>query len=105
MEAKSRILKAKYIEKIIDNREIFSFANPDQIMRAMDIFSSDCYRLMLHDLGSQLTESIFKAWNTAVILTCHLARVTYTYIVKNPLERNFQSLRIRSDTQGSFNTS
>ena len=93
METNARILKAKYIEKTIDIRETFSFAHPEQIMRAMDIFSSDCYGLMLHDLGSQSTESIFKAWNTAVKLTWNVPRDTYTYIVENLLGRNFQSLR------------
>ena len=93
MEANARILKAKYIEKTIDIRETFSFAHPEQIMRALDIFSSDCYGLMLHDLGSQSSESVFKAWNTAVKLTWNVPRDTYTYIVENLLARNFNSLR------------
>ena len=81
METNARILKAKYIEKTIEIRETFSFAHPEQILRALDIFSSDCYGIMLHDLGSQTTESIFKAWNTAVKLTWDVPRNTYTYIV------------------------
>ena len=53
MESNARIMKAKYIEKTIDVRETFSFAHPEQILRALDIFTSDCYGLfMLQDLKS-----------------------------------------------------
>ena len=41
MESNARIMKAKYIEKTIDVRETFSFAHPEQILRALDIFTSD----------------------------------------------------------------
>ena len=93
MDTNARILKAKYIEKTIEIRETFSFAHPEQVLRALDIFSSDCYGLMLHDLASQATESIFKAWNTAVKLTWNVPRNTYTYVVENLLAKNFQPLR------------
>ena len=93
MENNAKIMKAKYIEKTLEIRETFSFAHPDQIIRAMEIFSSDCYGLMLHDLSSQSTESIFKCWNTAIKLIWNVPRSTYTYIVENLLAENFISLR------------
>ena len=62
-------------------------------MQRFVITRTYCYGVMLHDLGSQSTESIFKAWNTAVKLTWNVPRDTYTYIVENLLGRNFQSLR------------
>ena len=46
MDTNARILKAKYIEKTIEIRETFSFAHPEQVLRALDIFSSDCYGLV-----------------------------------------------------------
>ena len=93
METNAKIMRAKYIEKTLEIRETFSFAKPEQILRALDIFTSDCYGLMLHDLSSPSTESVFKSWNTAVKLTWNVPRSTYTYIVENLLARDFRTLR------------
>ena len=93
LEANARVMRAKYIEKTIEVRETFSFAHPEQVLRALDIFSSDCYGLMIHDLASPSTESIFKSWNTAVKLSWNVTRSTFTYIVENLLAKNFQTLR------------
>ena len=93
METNARVMKAKYIEKTLEISETFSFARPQQVLRVLDIFTSDCYGLMLHDLASPSTESIFKSWNTAVKLTWNVPRSTYTYIVENHLAKNCHTLR------------
>ena len=93
METNAKIMKAKYIDKTVENRDTFNFAHPAQVIRAMEIFSSDCYGLMLHDLSSPSSESIFKCWNTAIKLIWNVPRSTYTYIVENLLAINFQTLR------------
>ena len=76
MTANARIMRAKYIEKTIEIRDTFSFAHPEQALRVLDIFSSDCYGLLIQ-------ESIFKSWNTAVNLSRNVTRSTFTCIVEN----------------------
>ena len=89
MEKNASIMRAKYIDKTVEIREAFAFAQPDHILHAMDVFSSDCYGMMLHDLSSPSSEAIFKCWNTAVKLTWNVPRSTYTYLVENLLAKNF----------------
>ena len=93
MEKNASVMRAKFIDKSIEIRESFSFAHPDHVIKAMEVFSSDCYGMMLHDLGTPSSESIFKCWNTAVKLIWNVPRSTYTYLVENMLAKNFVTLR------------
>ena len=85
--------RARFIDKTVELREVFSFAQPSQVLRAVQIYASDCYGVMLYDLSSQSSESYFKAWNTWVKLTWGVPRSRYTYIVENTLAAGFTSLR------------
>ena len=85
LEHDAAVKRARFIDKTVELREVFSFALPSQVIRAVQIYASDCYGVMLYDLASQSSESYFKAWNTCVKLTWDVPRSTYTYIVENTL--------------------
>ena len=93
MDHDAAIKRAKFIDKTVELRETFSFAYPEQILRAVQVYASDCYGVMLYDLASQASESYYKAWNTLVKLTWNVPRSTYTYLVENALATDFVSLR------------
>ena len=93
MEQDAIVNKAKFIDKTVDVRETFSFAHPEQVMKAIHIYACDCYGTMLYDLSSQATESYFKAWNACVKLVWNLPRSTFTYLVEHVVAANFMSLR------------
>ena len=93
MDHDAVVSRARFISKTLDLRETFSFALPEQILRAVEVYASDCYGTMLYDLSSPACESYFKAWNTCVKLTWNVPRSTYTYIVEQVLAPNFVSLR------------
>ena len=93
MDHDAAIRRAKFIDKTLELRETFAFALPEQILKAVQIYASDCYGVMLSVLSSQASESYFKAWNTFVKLTWNVPRSTFTYIVENVLASNFDSLR------------
>ena len=93
MEDDAAVKRAKFIDKTVGLREAFSFAHPEQILRAVEVYASDCYGMMLYDLSSKATEAYFKAWNTCVKLSWNVPRSTYTYNVENVLAANFVSLR------------
>jgi hypothetical protein len=85
--------RASFIDKSSDIREGFNFAHPEQIMKAAQVYVSDCYGFMLYDLASQSSQSYLKSWNTFVKLAWEVPRDTYTYLVENVLAKNFVPLR------------
>ena len=93
MEQDARCKRAQFIDRTSDLREIFSFAHPEQIIKAGQVYASDVYGFMLYDLSSQASQSYMKSWNTFVKLAWNVPRSTYTYLVENCLAQNFVSLR------------
>ena len=85
--------RAKFIDRSVDIREQLSFAHPDQIIKAMEVYCCDGYGSMLWSLDSETAESYFKSWNTAVKLIYQVPRMTYTYLVEGLLARRHTSLR------------
>ena len=85
--------RAKFIAKSLEVRNQLSFADPQIILRALQIFCSDAYGSMLWDLGSDSAESFFKCWNTNVKLVFGLPRNTFTYLVEGFFASSFISLR------------
>ena len=68
MEKDCQIARAKFIDKNVQLREDISFANPDQILKAIQIYCSDAYGSMIWNLKSAASEQFFKCWNTTVKL-------------------------------------
>ena len=74
-------------------RDIFSFAHPDQILSAINLYCSHCYGSMLWDLSSEMAGQFFRAWSTAVKLAWEVPRSTHTYLVNHLLSVNHASFR------------
>ena len=82
MDQDARIKRAKFIDRSVDIRDQLSFAHPDQILKAIEVYCCDGYGSMLWSLSSDTAESYFKAWNTAVKLVYHVPRNSFTYLVE-----------------------
>jgi hypothetical protein len=93
MEKDCQRARAMYINKTVDIREQLSFANPKQIMQAIQVLSTDAYGSMLWDLGSAQAEQYFKCWNTCVKLVYAVPRSTFTYLVEGHFAAGQTSLR------------
>ena len=61
MDADSQRARGKFISSTIEVREKLSFARPEHIMNAIQIYCTDAYGSMLWDLGSTTSEQYFKA--------------------------------------------
>ena len=85
--------RAIFIKKTIEIREQLSFAQPSQIMQAIQVLCTDAYGSMIWDLSSDQAEQYFKSWNTCVKLTFGLPRNTFTYLVEGFLASDQTSLR------------
>ena len=80
MDVDCRRARAKFISKTVEVREQLSFANPKQILKAIQLYCSDAYGGMLWNLSSNVSEQFFKTWNTCVKLVYGLPRNTFTYL-------------------------
>ena len=85
--------RAGFIDRSVDIREQFFFAQPKQVLEMIQILCSDAYGSMLWDLQSNPAEQYFKCWNTAVKLVYGVPRSTYTYLVEGFLAKDEKSLR------------
>ena len=56
--------RAKFIAKTVDTRENFSFAQPDQELKMVQVLCCDGYGSMLWNLKGNAAEQLFKSWNT-----------------------------------------
>ena len=72
--ANSKIKRARFISKSVEIREQLASANPDQILKAVQVYCSDAYWSMLWQLDSEASEQFFKSWNTCVKLVHDIPR-------------------------------
>ena len=93
MDQDSKVKRAKFIDKTCELRETFSFAHPEIVIKAAQVYASDAYGFMLYDLTSNTSESFFSCWNTFVKLAWNVPRSTYTFVVDNLLASHFSSLK------------
>ena len=85
--------RAKFIDSSVEVRNQFSFAQPQQVLKMVQVLSCDAYGSMLWDLQSEPAEQLFKCWNTCVKLVYRVPRSTHTYMVEGFLASSQVSLR------------
>ena len=78
-----RTKKGQFIGTSTDIRESFSFAHPDQVLNAVNVYASHYYGAMLWDFSSDMCGQFFRTWNTCVKLSWDVPRSTHTYLVEN----------------------
>ena len=75
--------RGQFIGTSTDIRETFSFAHPDQVLNAVNIYASHFYGAMLWDFTSDICGQFYRSWNTCVKLAWDIPRSTHTYLVDN----------------------
>ena len=88
-----KVKKAQFISTSTDIRETFTFANPDQVLSAVNVYAGHFYGAMLWDFSSDMCGQVFRSWNTCVKLAWDCPRSTHTYIVDNLLATNHCSVK------------
>ena len=83
MEFDCRIKRAKFIDSSLEIRDTFSFAHPNQILTAVQMYSLHCYGSMLWDFGDESMGKFCRSWTTCVKLCNRVTRSTHTYFVEN----------------------
>ena len=85
--------RAKFINTSSDIIDIFRFAHPDQVLRAISLYCGHCYGSMLWDLSSELAGQFFISWKTSVKIAWRVPRGTHTYLVNHLFAINHSSFR------------
>ena len=88
-----KVKKARFFDTSTDIRETFSFANPDQVLSAINLYAGHFYGSMLWDFSSDMCGQLFKCWITCVKLVWDVPRSTHTYLVDNLLATNHLSVK------------
>ena len=55
MDYDSKVKRAKFINNSVDILDMFKFAHPDQVLRAINVYCGHCYGSMLWDLSSAVS--------------------------------------------------
>ena len=85
--------RARYIDNSLQIRETFSFAEPREILKSINVYCGDYYGSSLWNLYGNKAEQLFRCWNTNVKLCWDLPRNTHTVFVYDFLSCNLQSIR------------
>ena len=100
MEFDTNIKRAQFIETSVQLQETFGFAQPTQILQAVQKHAGHWYGSMLWDLFGEKAGQIYRSWNTCAKLTWGVPRSTHTYLVDNLLATQF--LTVKQQLVGMF---
>ena len=93
MEQDMKVKKAEFVKKSTDIREAFSFAQPNQVLKAVNTYCGSLYGAMTWCLFSDKARQVFNCWSTCVKLAWGVTRATHTYLVDNFLSGGIPSMR------------
>ena len=93
MELDANMKRGQFISNSMDIRSMFSFALPDQILKAVNVYCGHFYGAMLWDLYGERANQIFRSWNSCVKLAWGVPRNTHNYFVENLLAADYPSVR------------
>ena len=92
MEHDIKTKRAAFINNSTDIRDVFSFAHPDQILKATNLYCCHLYGAMLWNFSGDMCGKFCRAWNTSVKLAWDCHRGTHTYFVNHLLGANHKSI-------------
>ena len=93
MEQDARVKRVLFIDKATDIQQMFSFAEPFQVLQAINTYCGHFYGAMLWDLYGDEAMKVFRSWNTAVKDVWGVPRSTHTYLVEHMLGLGLPSVK------------
>ena len=85
MDYDTRVKKAQFISNSLETRELFNFASPAEVLRALKVYNCSFYGSNLWELGGNMANQVYNAWGTATRLSWGVPRATRSYLVDNVL--------------------
>ena len=93
MDQDIRCRRAEFIRNSTEVREVFSFAQPNQILQAVKTYCCSMHNCMTWDLSSDMANQFYNSWTTCVKLAWNVDRAAKKYFVDNLLAGGLPSLR------------
>ena len=93
MDQDIRCRRAEFIGNSTDVREMFSFAQPNQIIQAVRTYCCSMHNCMTWDLFSDMARQFYNCWSTCVKLAWDVDRASKSYFVDNLLAGGLPSMR------------
>ena len=93
MDQDIKCRKAEFIGNSTDVREMFSFAQPNQILQAVKTYCCSMHNCMTWNLYSDMAKQFYNCWSTCIKLAWEMDRATKTYFVENLLSGGLPSMR------------
>ena len=94
MEYDTRVKKAQFISNSLEVRELFSFASPIEILRALKVYTCSFYGSNLWELGGNMANQVYNAWGIGVRLSWDVPRATRSYLVHHVLSPSVTSVNV-----------
>ena len=94
MEQDAAVKRAKFVQSSVEVRNVFKFADPGEVVKALKTYSSSFYGSCLWDLGGVKAMQVYNTWNTTVKLAGGLPQRTRTYIFQQLLNCGHTSARV-----------
>ena len=93
MEFDAKTKGARFINDAAKIQETFGFANPPEILKAVQTYAGHWYGAMLCNLFGDTAGMIYNSWSTAVKIAWDVPRSTHRYIVDNLLGVQFYTVK------------
>ena len=94
MNHDATIARARFIDQSVEVCQVFSFASPVEIIRALQVYCSSHYGSMLWELGGEAATQYCNAWSTAIKLAWQCPRATRSYLLQQVLACGSTSAQI-----------
>ena len=93
MEQDASVKRAQFINSSVKIREMFKFAAPAEVLKAMKVHCSSFYGSSLWDLNGEKARQLYNSWNQSIKLIWGCPLWTRTYFVQQVLSCGYFSVR------------
>ena len=93
MDHDAVIKRAQFIDKSVEVGNMFEWAAPPEVLKALKFYCSDFYGSMLWDLGGDKAGQVYTAWDTAIKLAWSCPRWTKTFLLQQVLASDVTSAK------------
>ena len=93
MEFDANVKRAQFIDESVKIQETFGFAQPNEILEAIQTYAGHWYGSMLWDLFGEKAGQLYRSWRTTVKVTWDVPRSTHTFLVDNLLAPHLPTVK------------
>ena len=90
----SVVMRAKFIQSAVETKEVFKWAAPAEILKAMKIYCNSFYGSSLWELEGEKAMQVYRAWSTAVKHVWGCPQWTRSFLMQQVLSCGFTSAKV-----------